>query len=163
MRLNNVRKFLPQRTRADSFSRVDIRHDVMGDVTTHYGLIHLPRPTLFDPFILTRSESPEKKERKKEKGLTKLNFEFDQKVKISKMGLSHSVFRVHSNFGIRFFIWDLEIVQTAQFLKIWLLHESWPKVKIFKTDLSHSVFWVHFDLGSVSTFKTRKLCKLSNF
>ena len=89
----------------------------MGDVTTHYGKIRLPRPTLFDPFILTRSESPKKK-KKKEKGLTKLNFEFDQKVKISKMGLSHSVFQVQSNFGIRFFIRDSEIVQTAQFLKI---------------------------------------------
>ena len=137
---------MPQRTRVDSFSRVDTRHDVMGDVTTHYVLIRLPRPTLFDPFILTRFESPKKK-KKKEKGLTKLNFEFDQKVKISKMGLSHSVFRVHSNFGIRFFIRDSEIVQMAQFLKSWLLHESWPKVKIFKTDLSHLVFRVHFDFG----------------
>ena len=107
---------MPQRTRVDSFSRVDTRHDVMGDVTTHYVLIRLPRPTLFDPFILTRFESPKKK-KKKEKGLTKLNFEFDQKVKISKMGLSYSVFRVHSNFGIRFFIRDSEIVQMAQFLK----------------------------------------------
>ena len=78
--------------------------------------------------------------------MTKLNFEFDRKVKISKMGLSHSVFQVHSNFGIRFFIQDSEIVQTAQFLKIWLLHESWPKVKIFKTDLSHLVFLITFRL-----------------
>ena len=35
----------------------------MGDITTHYGQIRLPRPTLFDPFILTRSESPKKKKK----------------------------------------------------------------------------------------------------
>ena len=110
--------FIHALTRADSFSRVDMHHDVMGDVTTHYGLIHLPRPTRFDPFILTRFESPKIKKfkkKKKEKGLTKLNFEFDQKVKIFKRGLSHSVSCVHFDFGIRFFVRDLEIVQTVQF------------------------------------------------
>ena len=35
------------------------------DVTTHYGLTHLSRPTQFDPFILTRSEPPAKKKKKK--------------------------------------------------------------------------------------------------
>ena len=79
-------------------TRADTRpqHD---DVIIHYDLTRLPRPTRFDPFIRTRSKPPRKK-----KGLTKLNLNFDQKVKIFKMGLSLSVFWVHSNFGIHFLI-----------------------------------------------------------
>ena len=115
-------------------------------------------PLRSDPFVqanpvwpvhLTRSEPPtQKKEKKKKKRLwPSLNFDLGQKVKIFKMGLSQLVFQVHSNFGIRFFIRDLESVQMAQFLKSWLLHESWPKVIIFKTGLSHLVFRVHSDFG----------------
>ena len=68
------------------------------------------------------------------------------KVKIFRKSLSYSVFQVHSNFGIHFFIWDSKIAQTVQFPKIWFLHKSWPKVKIFK-DLSCSVFHVGYDFG----------------
>ena len=49
-----------------------------------------------------------------------------------KKGLFHSVFRVHSDFEICFFMWSLEIVQTVQFLKNWLLHKSWPKSQNFQ-------------------------------
>ena len=35
-------------------------------------------------------------------------------IKIFKMGLSYSIFRVHSNFGVRFIIWDSKIAQMAQ-------------------------------------------------
>ena len=55
-----------------------------------------------------------------------------KKSKISKKGLSHSIFRVHSNFGIRFFVWDFEIVQTVRFPKSWLSHKSWPKSQNFQ-------------------------------
>ena len=44
-------------------------------------------------------------------------FNFDQKVKILKTNLSHSIFWVNSDFGIRFFIWNLEIVQTGPISK----------------------------------------------
>ena len=54
----------------------------------------------------------------KEKALTKWTFDFDQKVKIFKRGLSHSVFRIHSDFGIRFFVRELEIEKIVQFPKI---------------------------------------------
>ena len=55
-----------------------------------------------------------------------------KKSKISKKGLSHSIFRVHSNFGIRFFVQDFEIVQTVRFPKSWLSHKSWPKSQNFQ-------------------------------
>ena len=96
---------------------------------------------------------------KKEKDLTKLNFDFNQNVKIFKRGLSHSVFRVHSNFGICFFVWDSKIVQTVQVLESWLLHKSWPKVKIFKKDLFCPIFHVDSILGSISSFENPKLLK----
>ena len=86
----------------------------------------------------------------KEKALTKWTFDFDLKVKIFKRGLSHSVFRIHSNFGIRFFVQDLEIVQTLQIPKSWLLDKSWPKSQNFQEgtilpDFSWRFrFWVLF-------------------
>ena len=64
--------------------------------------------------------------------MTKWTFDFDLKVKIFKRGLSHSVFRIHSNFGIRFFVQDSEIVQTIQIPKSWLLDKSWPKSQNFQ-------------------------------
>ena len=92
-----------------------------------------------------------KKKKKKKKRKKKLwpswIFDYDQKIKIFKTDLSHSVFRVHSDFGIHFFTWDSKIVQTVQFPKGWLLHKSWPKVKIFKKDLCCSVFQVDSDFG----------------
>ena len=42
----------------------------------------------------------------------------DQKIKIFKTDLSHSIFRAHSDFGTRFFIRSSEIVQTSNFQKI---------------------------------------------
>ena len=82
--------------------------------------------------------------------MTKRTFDFDEKVKIFKRGLSHSVFRIHSNFGIRFFVQDLEIVQTLQIPKSWLLDKSWPKSQNFQEgtilpDFSRRFrFWVLF-------------------
>ena len=85
---------------------------------------------------LTQSELPApnkkikkiKKKRKKEKVLTKLNFDFDQEVKIVKRGLSHLVFHIHSDFGIRFFVRQSKFEQIVQFPKSWLLHKYWLKV-----------------------------------
>ena len=77
--------------------------------------------TLLPTFSLTRIGNPVRTAWKKKiflkKALTKRTFDFDQKVKIFKKGLTHLVFSVHSNFGIRFIIRNLEIVQTVQFLK----------------------------------------------
>ena len=83
--------------------------------------------TRFDPDRpgnLTRSEPPQKKKKKKVKekknALTKWTFDLDldQKVKIFKTDLSHSIFRVHSDFGTRFFIRSSEIVQMSSFQKL---------------------------------------------
>ena len=67
-----------------------------------------------------------------------------KKSKFSKGGLSHSVFCIHSDFEIHFFVQDSEIMQTIQFPESWLLHKSWPKVKIFKKDLSCPIFLRRF-------------------
>ena len=112
------------------------------DVISHYlSLTRTDLETWPGPNWLQKKILNKKKE-EKEKVLTKYNFDFDQKVKIFKNGLFHSVFRVHSDFEIRFFIWSSEIAQTVQFLKNWLLHKSWPKVKIFKKYLSCLIFRV---------------------
>ena len=90
------------------------RHDVMHDVISHY-----PDLTQADPVWLIHHDLVWiacKKNLKKT--LTKWTFDFDQKVKIFKRGLSHSVFCVHSNFGIRFIIWNSEIAQTSNFQKV---------------------------------------------
>ena len=79
------------------------------DVASHFQLDPVPWT---QPELVTWSELPEKKML-----WPSLTFDFDQKVKIFKKGLTHSVFRVHSNFGICFIIRNLEIVQTVQFLK----------------------------------------------
>ena len=96
----------------------------------------------FDQLVnLTRFESLAKKKCEKENALTNWTFDFDQKVNIFKKGLSYSIFCVHSDFGIRFFIRDSKIVQTVQFPESWLLHKSGPKVKIFK-NLSCPIFCI---------------------
>ena len=59
-----------------------------------------------------------KEKKKKENALTKWTLDLDQKVKIFKMDLSHSIFRVHSDFGTRFFIRSSEIVQMSSFQKL---------------------------------------------
>ena len=61
-------------------------------------------------------------------------------VKIFKMDLSCSIFRVHFDFGVRSVIWDSKIAQMTRFQGSWLLCWSRPKVKIFKLDLSCLVF-----------------------
>ena len=74
------------------------------------------------PGNLTRSELPAKKKKKKERerenALTKWTFDLDQKVKIFKTDLFHSIFQVHSDFGTRFFIRSSEIVQMSSFQKL---------------------------------------------
>ena len=127
------------------------------DVASYFQLDPVP---LTRPKSVTRSESPEKKNGVKKKALTKQTFDFDQKVKIFKKGLTHSVFHVHSNFGICFIIRNLEIVQTIQFLKNWLLHKSWSKsqnfqeVPVLPNFSRRSQF-----LGSISSFRNLKLLK----
>ena len=109
------------------------------------GLTHLSRQlglTRTDPKIWLGSNRLKKKN-----ALTKWTFDFDQKVKIFKKGLSHSIFRVHSNFGIHFFVQDSEIVQTVQISESWLLHKFWPGVKIFKKNLSCPIFRKDSDFG----------------
>ena len=79
----------------------------------HPLLTRLSRFDLDRPGNLTRSEPPQKKKN----ALTKRTFDLDQKVKIFKTDLSPSIFRVHFDFGTRFFIRSLEIVQTSNFQK----------------------------------------------
>ena len=59
-----------------------------------------------------------KKKRERENALTWWTFDLDQKVKIFKPDLSHSIFRVHSEFGTHFFIQNSEIVQMSSFQKL---------------------------------------------
>ena len=87
----------------------------------------------------------------------------DQKVKIFKTDLSHSIFRVHSDFGTRFFIQSSEIVRTSNFQKSWLLCKCWPNVKIFEMDLSCSIFRVHSDFGVRSIIWDLKIEKMTQF
>ena len=95
--------------------------------------------------------------------------DFDQKVKIFKPDLSHSVFQIHSDFGICFFIRNSEIAQTSDFQKNWLLHKSWPKVKIFKKDLSCLVFCVdsnfriYFFIWESKSAQDLKITNLTHF
>ena len=84
--------FLHALTRAESFSCADTRHDVMDDISTHYGLIRLPRPTQFDPFILTRSEPPAKKKKKKKLWPSR-TLTLTKKSKFSKMACSTQFFK----------------------------------------------------------------------
>ena len=81
----------------------------------------------FDAFIrfnlhLWPKSKPPTQKKKKKKALTKVNIWL--KVKIFKTDLSHSIFRVHFDFGICFFIQDLGIVQMVQFPESLLLHKS---------------------------------------
>ena len=97
--------------------------------------------------VETKSAFSPKINKKWRKALTIVVLWLWPKVKTFRKCLSYSIFQVHSNFGIHFFIWDSKIAQTVQFLESWLLYKSWPKVKIFKKDLSCSVFHVGFDFG----------------
>ena len=157
MHCQNIWRWLPLETRATppahalacigaSFTRVHAPHaDTcllalwchgwhLYDVTTHYGLARLSRPTRFDSFILTQFEPPAKREREREREC------FDhvrpltltKKSKFSKwtcptqffeyipiLGSISSfetwklrkrpIFHIHSNFGVRFVIWDSKL------------------------------------------------------
>ena len=70
--------------------------------------------------------------KKKKKNFEQVELWLWSKSQNFQKGLFHSVFRVHSDFEARFFIWSSEIVQTVQFLKNWLLHKSWPKSQNFQ-------------------------------
>ena len=123
------------------------------------------RQTRFDPPVqiwpnLTRWSWPGLNYHKKRASTM---VDFDQKVKIFKADLSHSVFQIHSDFGICFFIRNSEIAQTSDFQKNWLLHKSWPKVKIFKTNLSHLVFRVHYNFGIRFFIQNSEIAQTSNF
>ena len=171
------------------------RYDVMDDVTTHYGLTCLFRPTRFDPFIRTwiRTACKKKKKKKRKRALTKLdlwlwpksqNFQnklvslsfsstfrfwdpflhsklgncanvqlleswlFHKswlKVKIFKSDLSCPIFRVDSNFGVYFFIWESKIAQIVWFYSYWLRCELWPRIKMPEQSLSYSNFFKDSD------------------
>ena len=92
--------------------------DVIDDVTSYFGLTHSSDSTC----ICDRNLNRLPKKKKKKKALTKVNIWL--KVKIFKTDLSHSIFRVHFDFGICFFIQDLGIVQMVQFPESLLLHKS---------------------------------------
>ena len=127
-------------------------HDV---VTLHTRSNPFVQPTRFEPDRpdLNRLKLKKKREREKEREREKKKLwpsgplTLTKKVKIFKRGLSHSVFRVHSNSRIRFFVQDSEIMQTVQIPKSWLLHKFRPRVKIFKKDLSCPIFLIDSDFG----------------
>ena len=108
---NTRRQFYPT-SRARTCHTCLQRYDVMDDVILNNRLTRLFGPTWFDldqPGNLTWSEPPQKKKKKKvererKNALTKWTLDLDQKVKIVKTDLSHSIFRVHSDFGTHFFI-----------------------------------------------------------
>ena len=62
------------------------------------------------------------------------------KVKIFKPHLPYSIFRVHSKFGVYFFIWESKIAQMVWFYNYWLWSELWPRIKTFEQSLSYSDF-----------------------
>ena len=95
--------------------------------------------------------------------MTKWTFDHDQKVKNFKTDLSHSIFRVHSNFGTHSFIRGLKIVQTSNFQKNWLLCKCWPNVKFLRWTCLAQFFVYILILGSVSSFEIRKLHKWLKF
>ena len=80
---------------------------------TRWSRFDLDRPGL------TRIQTACQKKKKflRENTLTKWTFDHDQKIKIFKTDLSHSIFRVHSDFGTHFFIRGSKIVQTSNFQK----------------------------------------------
>ena len=85
---------------------------------------------------LTRSSWPSPNRwKKKKKALSKLAFDFDQKVKIFKRGLSHSVFHIHFNFGICFSVRDSGIVQTIKFPKKLTFVQILTKIQNFQEGL----------------------------
>ena len=138
------------------------RCDVMDDVILCWPVC--PDLTWTNPEIWPGPNRLKKKKKKKrENALTKRTFDLDQKVKIFKTDLSHSIFRVHSDFGTRFFIRSSEIVQTSNFQKSWLLCKCWPNVKIFKMNLSCSIFRVHSDFGVRSVIWDSEIAKMTQF
>jgi len=86
-------------------------------------------------------------------------FNFDQNVKIFKMDLSHSVFLVHSNFGIRLFIRNSEIAQTSNFHKVdFYINLDQKSNFLRRTCLAQFFVYIPI-LESVSSFETQKLHK----
>ena len=110
-----------------------------------------------------RKKERKKKKTERENTSTKWTFNLNQKVKIFKTGLSHSIFQVHFDFGTRFFIQNSEIVQTSNFQKSWLLCKCWPNVKIFKMDLSCSIFRVHSNFEVRSVIWDLEIAQMTRF
>ena len=109
---------------------------------------------------LTWSEPPAKKKKKKterENTLTNWTFDLDQKVKIFKMDLSHSIFQVHSDFGTCFFIRNSEIVQTSNFQKVDFCANVDQMSKFLRWTYLTQFFMYIPILESVLSFETRKL------
>ena len=100
-------------------------HDVVTLHTRFNPFIQLTRfePDRPDSNCLKKKKKKKKREREKKKLWPIGPLTLTKKVKIFKRGLSHSVFRVHSNSRIRFFVQDLEIMQTVQIPESWLLHK----------------------------------------
>ena len=122
--------------------------DVIRDVTIHYGL------TRFDPD--PNRQKKKKKKREREKAWTKQTFDLDQKLKIFKTDLSHSIFRVHSDFGTRFFIRSSEIVQTSNFQKKLTFVQMLTKKSKFSKRTCPTQFFEYILIsGPVSSFKVK--------
>ena len=128
-------------TRSHAPTQLSHTVNALTRATRAYDVI-ITRLSIFDP----NRPGPNRKFDPDRTGLNSKKKKF-QKFKNFKMDLSHSIFRVHSDFGTHFFIRGSKIVQKSSFQKSWLLCKCWPNVKIFKIDLSHSIFRVHSDFG----------------
>ena len=174
-RLQKARQSLPQRTRALTRLHLNSRAFMRRRVLTRWhaswrhGWRHHPLtgwPVCPDDPVWpgpTRKSDPVRTAWNLLKKKKKRFFDLDQKVKIFDTDLSHSIFRVHSDFGTRFFIRKSEIVQMSNFQKSWLLCKCWPNVKIFKMDLSCSIFRVHSDFGVRSVIWDSEIAKMTQF
>ena len=95
--------------------------------------------------------------------MTKQTFDHDQKVKNFKTNLSHSIFRVHSDFGTHFFIRGSKIVQTSNFQKVDFCANVDQMSKFLRWTYLSQIFMYIPILESVSSFETRKLHKWLKF
>ena len=95
--------------------------------------------------------------------MTKQTFDHDQKVKNFKTDLSHSIFRVHSDFGTHFFIQGSKIVQTSNFEKVDFCANVDQTSKFLRWTYLAQFFVYIPSLESVPSFETRKLHKWLKF
>ena len=127
----------------------------MDDVIPHAAdpLVQIrPGPTRFDP-------DPNRLEKKKKKVRENI---LTKKIKNFKTDLSHSIFRVHSDFGTHFFIRGSKIVQTSNFQKGDFCANVQTSKFLRWTYLAQFFVYILI-LESVPSFETRKLYKWLKF